>query len=136
MAKSLLDDNLRLYRLRTDAIFSFPFGNATSPAAVPVRPFLLEIAISTSLVSSKNIDGVVHLPRPAFTVGGNIPLERGGLAFCRCVVGTSRQKHGAEGVRGFLKAGSMMPCTLKQDKINHIKDILALLKENARNDIE
>lgn len=116
---SLLDDNLRLYRLRTDAKFSFPFGKATSPAAVPVRPFLLEIAISTSLISSSNDDAVVYFPRPGFTVGGSIPLERGGLDFCWCVVGTWRQKHGAEGVRGFEKAGSMMPCTLKQDKIKH-----------------
>ncbi|CAI0471452.1 unnamed protein product, partial [Linum tenue] len=42
----------RLYRFRTDARFSLPLGKATSPAAVPDRPFLHEMAISTSLIKS------------------------------------------------------------------------------------
>jgi len=87
VATGLLD-NLRLYRLRTDAKFSFPFGKATSPAAVPVRPFRLEIAISTSFTISNTTDAVVHFPRPGFEAGGSIPLEGGELDFIWYVMGT------------------------------------------------
>ena len=100
-------DSLRLYRLRTDAKFSFPLGKATSPAAVPVRPFLPEIASLTSLISSSNVDAVVYLPWPGFVVGGSIPFERWGLNFRW----TWRQKHGSKGLWGLRKAGSMMPCS-------------------------
>ncbi|KAI4372910.1 hypothetical protein MLD38_011091 [Melastoma candidum] len=66
-------DNRRLYRLSTDAKFFFPFAKATSPAAVPVRPFLPEIATSTSLIVSRSIAVVVHFPRESFAGGANVP---------------------------------------------------------------
>lgn len=102
-------DNLRRYRLRTDARFSFPFGKATSPAAVPDRPFRQEIAISTSLIMSRSIAAVVHFPLAGFAAGGNIPFERGGLNLCCAAAGTWRQKQGVIGDRGFENAASMIP---------------------------
>lgn len=80
-------DNRRLYRLRTDARFSFPFGKATSPAAVPVLPFRQDIAISTSLIMSRSVDAFVHFPLAGFAAGGNIPFETGGLNLCCCAAG-------------------------------------------------
>lgn len=73
-----LFDSRRLYRFRTDARFSFPFGNATSPAAVPVRPFLHEIAISTSFTMSNKLAAVVHFPLLCFAVGGKLVADFGG----------------------------------------------------------
>ena len=50
-----LFSNRRLYRFSTDARFSFPLGNATSPAAVPVRPLRPDTAVSTSLMISRTV---------------------------------------------------------------------------------
>lgn len=50
----------RLYRFSTDAKFSFPLGNATSPAAVPVRPLRPDTEISTSLMISRIMLAVVN----------------------------------------------------------------------------
>lgn len=75
---SLLDNRL-LYRLSTEAKFSFPFGKATSPAAVPDRPFRQDMAISTSLIKSRSVEAVVLFPFPGFAAGGNIPFITGGL---------------------------------------------------------
>lgn len=58
----VLFESLRLYRLRTEARFSFPLGKATSPAAVQLRPLRLEMACSTSLIISKIIPAVVKVP--------------------------------------------------------------------------
>ena len=55
-------------------------GKATSPAAVPDRPFLHDIAISTSLIMSRSIAEVVTFPLLAGReAGGNMPFETGRL---------------------------------------------------------
>lgn len=83
MPTGLLDKRL-LYRLRTDAIFSFPFGKATTPAAVPNGPFREEIALSTSFTESRSIVAVVHFPLAGLEAGGNITFETDGLDLCCC----------------------------------------------------
>lgn len=72
-----LFDRRRLYRLRTDAKFSLPLGNATSPAAVPVRPLRLETEASTSLIRSSSMPALVNRPLVAFPVAGDSPFGSG-----------------------------------------------------------
>lgn len=104
-----LFDSRRLYRLRTGVKFFFPSGKATSPAAVPIRPFRQEIAVSTSLTISKSIAAVVHFPRPCFDCGGKFPFEIGGIVFCWEPTGIWRQKQWLVGERRFENARSIIP---------------------------
>lgn len=86
-------ESLRLYRLRTEARFSFPLGKATSPAAVPLRPLRPETACSTSLITSKITAAVVKVTEMGLATGP---------AF-------SRHVHPVRGFRGLKNAGSRIP---------------------------
>lgn len=93
----------RLYRLRTEAKFSFPFGNATSPAAVPVRPLRLDTAISTSFIISSTVLAVVKFVLRA-------TLSRGGLVRVSGSFVVTKHVHVVSGLLGLENARSMIPC--------------------------
>ena len=86
-------ESLRLYRLSTEAKFSFPLGKATSPAAVPLRPLRAETACSTPLITSRIAAAVVKLP------GMGLPTT----------AALVRQAHPVRGFRSLENAGSMIP---------------------------
>ena len=89
----VLLESLRLYRLITEAKFSFPLGKATSPAAVPLRPLRAETACSTPLITSRIAAAVVKLP------GMGLPTT----------AALVRQAHPVRGFRSLENAGSMIP---------------------------
>jgi hypothetical protein len=94
----------RLYRLRTDAKFSFPFGNATSPAAVPVRPLRLDTAISTSFIISNTVLAVVKFAL-------RVELSCGGLVRVSASFIATKHVHVVRGLLGLENARSTIPCT-------------------------
>lgn len=104
-----LFESRRLYRFNTEAKFSFPFGNAISPAAVPVRPLRPATAISTSLMISRIIFAVVKDPLIGFPIlydiFGNEQLKVFISFSC-----SSKHKQLARGRRGFRNARSRIPC--------------------------
>lgn len=93
----------RLYRLRTEAKFSFPLGNATSPAAVPVRPLRLDTASSTSFITSNTVLAVVK-----FASRGT--LNPGGLVRVSESFVVTRHWHVVSGLLDLENARSRIPC--------------------------
>lgn len=120
----------RLYLLSTEERFSFPFGKATSPAAVPVRPLRDPTAPSTSRILSRNIweDGFLGAPGANFWIGQlavGAPIEENAAAvageqkreieaLASCPTLSPKQKQSTGIGRGRKNPGSRMPCNSRE----------------------